>query len=154
MKWNIVNPLRITLPSIRLLLLLLLYICSVCTTRTWVKWSGWTPSSDLPSMLTLMSRSQGPVPSELTAARGTSSTSVIRWLITAKGPGITYLLHKGLWRGHGDVIKALLTLCAGNSPVTGEFPSQRPVTRSLMFSLISSWIMEWWALCLLCAKCG
>ena len=34
-----------------------------------------------------------------------------------------------------DVIKietfsTLLTLCAGNSPVTGEFPSQRPVTRS------------------------
>ena len=26
-------------------------------------------------------------------------------------------------------ISALLALCAGNSPVTGEFPSQRPVTR-------------------------
>ena len=26
---------------------------------------------------------------------------------------------------------ALLALCAGNSPVSGEFPSQRPVTRSL-----------------------
>ena len=36
---------------------------------------------------------------------------------------------------HDDVIKwklfsALLALCAGNSPVTGEFPSQKPVTRS------------------------
>ena len=36
---------------------------------------------------------------------------------------------------HDDVIKmetfsALLALCVGNSPVTGEFPSQRPVTRS------------------------
>ena len=27
-------------------------------------------------------------------------------------------------------ISVLLVLCAGNSPVTGEFPSQRPVTRS------------------------
>ena len=27
----------------------------------------------------------------------------------------------------------LLDLCAGNSPVTGEFPAQRPVTRSLIF---------------------
>ena len=27
-------------------------------------------------------------------------------------------------------ISALLTLSAGNSPITGEFPSQRPVTRS------------------------
>ena len=25
---------------------------------------------------------------------------------------------------------ALLVLCVGNSPVTGEFPAQRPVTRS------------------------
>ena len=29
---------------------------------------------------------------------------------------------------HGN-ISALLALCAGNSPVTGEFPSQRPVMR-------------------------
>ena len=28
-------------------------------------------------------------------------------------------------------ISALLVLCAGNSPVPGEFPTQRPVTRSL-----------------------
>ena len=27
-------------------------------------------------------------------------------------------------------ISALLAFCAGNSPVTGEFPTQRPVTRS------------------------
>ena len=25
---------------------------------------------------------------------------------------------------------ALLTICAGNSPITGEFPAQRPVTRN------------------------
>ena len=29
-----------------------------------------------------------------------------------------------------ETLSALLVLCAGNSPVTGEFPSQRPVTRS------------------------
>ena len=28
-----------------------------------------------------------------------------------------------------ETFSALLALCAGNSPVTGEFPSQRPVTR-------------------------
>ena len=27
-------------------------------------------------------------------------------------------------------IFALLAICAGNSPVTGEFPAQRPVTRN------------------------
>ena len=34
------------------------------------------------------------------------------------------------WRHQMETLSALLTLCAGNSPVTGEFPSQRPVTRS------------------------
>ena len=29
-----------------------------------------------------------------------------------------------------ETISALLALCAGNSPVTGEFPAQKPVTRS------------------------
>ena len=29
-----------------------------------------------------------------------------------------------------EAFSALLSLCAGNSPVTGEFPAQRPVTRS------------------------
>ena len=29
-----------------------------------------------------------------------------------------------------ETISALLAICAGNSPVTGEFPAQRPVTRS------------------------
>ena len=34
------------------------------------------------------------------------------------------------WRHQMETISALLVLCAGNSPVTGEFPSQSPVTRS------------------------
>ena len=29
-----------------------------------------------------------------------------------------------------ETFSALLVLCAGNSPVTGEFPAQRPVTRN------------------------
>ena len=29
-----------------------------------------------------------------------------------------------------ETFSALLALCAGNSPVTGEFPAQMPVTRS------------------------
>ena len=29
-----------------------------------------------------------------------------------------------------ETFSALLAICAGNSPVTGEFPAQRPVTRS------------------------
>ena len=47
------------------------------------------------------------------------------------------------WRHQMDTFSALLALCAGNSPVTGEFPAQRPVTRDLMFSLICAWIEGW-----------
>ena len=35
------------------------------------------------------------------------------------------------WRHQMEIVSALLAICAGNSPVTGEFRSQRPVTRSL-----------------------
>ena len=34
------------------------------------------------------------------------------------------------WRHQMETFSALLAICAGNSPVTGEFPAQRPVTRS------------------------
>ena len=33
------------------------------------------------------------------------------------------------WRRHMETFSTLLALCAGNLPVTGEFPSQRPLTR-------------------------
>ena len=34
------------------------------------------------------------------------------------------------WRHQMETFSALLDLCAGNSPVPGEFPAQRPVTQS------------------------
>ena len=36
-----------------------------------------------------------------------------------------------IWYRHQmETFSTLLAICAGNSPVTGEFPAQRPVTRS------------------------
>ena len=35
------------------------------------------------------------------------------------------------WRHQMETFSAQLAICAGNSPVPGEFPAQRPVTRSL-----------------------
>ena len=57
-----------------------------------------------------------------------------------------------LWRRHQmETFSALLTLCAGNSPVTGEFPSQRIVTQSfdVFFGLrlkkrLSKQSRGWW----------
>ena len=42
-----------------------------------------------------------------------------------------------------EAFSASLALCAGNSLVTGEFPSKRPVTRSFNVFLICAWIDGW-----------
>ena len=42
----------------------------------------------------------------------------------------TSIYNAWTWRHQIEGFSALLALCAGNSPVTGEFPSQRPVTRN------------------------
>ena len=36
---------------------------------------------------------------------------------------------KSWWRHQMETFSALLAICAGNSPVPGEVPAQRPVTR-------------------------
>ena len=41
-----------------------------------------------------------------------------------------------------ETVSALLAFCAGNSPVTDEFPAQRPVTRNFDF-FICAWINGW-----------
>ena len=55
------------------------------------------------------------------------------------------------WRHQMEVLSALLALCVGNIPVTGESPSQRPVTRSfhVFFDLrlnkrLSHRTRRWW----------
>ena len=55
------------------------------------------------------------------------------------------------WRHQMETFSALLALCAGNSLVTGDFPSQRPVTRSfdVFFDLrlnkrLSKQSWGWW----------
>ena len=43
-----------------------------------------------------------------------------------------------------ETFSALLAICAGNSPVTGEFPAQKPVTRGFDgFFFICAWINAW-----------
>ena len=55
------------------------------------------------------------------------------------------------WRHQMETFSALLAICAGNSPVPGEFPAQRPVTRSfdVFFDLrlikrLSKQSSGWW----------
>ena len=66
--------------------------------------------------------------------------------------GVTSLpkLDAGLawWRHQMEAFSALLAICAGNSPVPGEFPAQRPVTRSFDVSfglrLNKRLSKQWW----------
>ena len=50
-----------------------------------------------------------------------------------------------------ETFSALLAICAGNSPVSGEFPAQRPVTRSFdgffdvrLIKRLSKQSRGWW----------
>ena len=43
---------------------------------------------------------------------------------------LTLAVYISWWRHKMETFSALLALCAGNSPTTGEFSSQRPVTQS------------------------
>ena len=46
------------------------------------------------------------------------------------------------WRHQMEAFTALLALCAGNSPVTGEFPAQRPVTQSFDVFFDLGWVIN------------
>ena len=52
--------------------------------------------------------------------------------------------HFSWWRHQMETFSALLAICAGNSPVPGEIPTDRPVTRSfdVFFDLrlINDWV--------------
>ena len=43
---------------------------------------------------------------------------------------VLWFCFSSRWRHQMETFSALLALCEGNSPVTGEFPSQSPVTQS------------------------
>ena len=68
----------------------------------------------------------------------TKSFPVLPYITTTGSSG--NFMMASWWRHQMETFSALLAICAGNSPVPGEFPAQRPVTRSLFFSLICAWI--------------
>ena len=62
----------------------------------------------------------------------------------------TFFTHHMLWSWWShqiETLSTLLAICAGNSPVTGEFPAQSPVMRSfdVFFDLrLSKQWCGWW----------
>ena len=73
--------------------------------------------------------------------RGISIANAVDHTVLCYIPIFTGLVS--WWRHQMETFSALLAICAGNAPVPGEFPTQRPVTRSLMLSLICVWINSW-----------
>ena len=60
-------------------------------------------------------------------------------------------VNRTWWRHQMETLFALLAICAGNSPVIGEFPAQRPVSRifDVFFDLrlnkrLSKQWWDWW----------
>ena len=53
-------------------------------------------------------------------------------IIWQASSGIKAIIYSPIswWRQQMETFFALLAICAGNPPVTGGFPSQRPVTQS------------------------
>ena len=75
-----------------------------------------------------------------------SQMSDVHWV-----HGLTQCKVGSWWHHQMETFSALLALCAGNSPVTGEYPAQRPVTRSfdIFFDLclnkrLSKQSWGWW----------
>ena len=73
------------------------------------------------------------------------------YLTISMNAKVSLVTGSSWWRHQMETFSTLLALCAGNSPVPGEFPAQRPVTRSfdVFFDLLldkrfskQSW--GWW----------
>ena len=84
----------------------------------------------------------------------TESKAMQQWTsaqVTEKALRKVWWFHDSWWRHQMEIFSALLAFCAGNSPVTGEFPAQRLVTRSfdIVFDLrlnkrLSKQPQGWW----------
>ena len=87
---------------------------------------------------TIKSSRQQPIKISDVSFEGSQHCLASIWILyTLSGFNVT-VLHSFIpanyaiswWCHWMETFPALLALCAGNSPVTGEFPAQRPVTRS------------------------
>ena len=79
--------------------------------------------------------------------RRTCFTEVVLFIVNITKQCLGYPINETTcyetMQWHDDVIKWKCSLCAGNPSVTGEFPSERPMTRSIMFSLMYAWTNGW-----------
>ena len=82
------------------------------------------------------------------SSTSSTTTTTTRTSSTSFSSRRHYHCHSPWWRHQMETFSALLAICAGNSPVPGEFPTQRPVTWSfeVYFDLRpNKWLSkQWW----------
>ena len=89
------------------------------------KWFHKGPTENKWALVQIISSSR-------TGNKPFSWATVVWWLgaPTAVFGWVACFEYLAWWRHQMETFSALLAICAGNSPVPGEFPSQRPVTWS------------------------
>ena len=100
------------------------------------------------SSASLAFEGNSPVTGKFPAKRASNAENVAIWWRTSQESCTRFAPW---WRHQMEIFSALLALCAGNSPVSGEFPAQRPVTRSFdvffdlhLIKLLSKHSRGWW----------
>ena len=88
--------------------------------------SAMPPASNVPN------RDPAMVTVETISMRNSRSHTRSNWkkMIQRSDYVLTVNLTWSWWRHQMEMFSALLAFCAGKSQITGEFPSQRPVTQS------------------------
>ena len=123
-----------------------------------LQWTSWNLSSPGTGVITQqLVRASGNETLNSTLfsfSEGTLPTTGVfpssQWAINAETI-LSACHHHSWWRHQMETYSALLTICAGNSPVTGEFPTQRPVKRSFdvffhlrLIKRLSKQSQGWW----------
>ena len=115
-------------------------------------WSGTFRENVGIIWMILLSRSDWDV-SGIQKYIGRKRTVISSLLSTNSGTATTWQLpcpwpNNAWWRHQMETFSALLVICAGNSPITGEFPTQRPVKRSFdvlrLNKRLSKQSWGWW----------
>ena len=89
-----------------------------------------------------------------TSGENEEKATVFLYYVSLDGKHVRFMMSflcQSWWRHEIETFSALLAICAGNSPVTGEFSAQRPMTRSfdIFFDLrlnkrLSKQWRSWW----------
>ena len=70
----------------------------------------------------------------------TKGIEISSWVNLIHWGRMTHMCVSTWWRHQMETFFALLAICAGNSSAPGEFPTQRPATRSFDVFLINGWV--------------